>query len=70
MGVGWPVMMMLAMAMFVHAHTIHGTMLRGKDRIPTIHFQVQAVSFREGTNLQESYNTPLEHTPGNPPTQL
>ena len=20
--------------------------------------------------LQESYNTPLEHTPGNPPTQL
>ena len=20
--------------------------------------------------IQESYNTPLEHTPGNPPTQL
>ena len=22
------------------------------------------------TTFQESYNTPLEHTPGNPPTQL
>ena len=24
----------------------------------------------EVVNVQKSYNTPLEHTPGNPPTQL